>query len=69
MKKVNKTKALSRLHLLIESFSGLYSRIGIRLNVDRSYVSRVARGERHSEEIERALISEVERIEHEQKKL
>ncbi len=57
---------LSRLYHLTQSLCGLYSRVGNRLNVDRSFVSRVARGERHSEKVERALISEFERIEHDQ---
>lgn len=59
-------KRLARLHRLVQGLCGLYSRVGNRLNVDRSYVSRVARGERHSEKIERALLSEFERIEQEQ---
>jgi hypothetical protein len=33
-----------------------------QLQVDRSYVSRVARGERHSEQVERALTTEFDRI-------
>lgn len=61
-------KPLPRLHQFMESLCGLYSRVANRLNVDRSYVSRVARGERHSAEIERALISEYKRIENEQQK-
>lgn len=53
---------LNRLHRLVEVVCGLYSRVGNRLNRDRSYVSRVARGERRSEEVERALVSEFNRI-------
>ena len=68
MKKADTAKSLSRLHQLIGSLCGLYTRVGNRLHVDRSYVSLVARGKRHSEAIERALISEFERIDHEQKK-
>jgi transcriptional regulator with XRE-family HTH domain len=34
-----------------------------KLGVDRSYVSRVARGERRSERVEAALRAEVKRIE------
>jgi hypothetical protein len=33
-----------------------------RFRVDRSYVSRVARGERSSQEISQALIAEFERV-------
>lgn len=54
------------LNRYVQSLCGLYSRIARQLNVDRSYVSRVARGERHSEEIERALSSEFSRITDEQ---
>jgi CheY-like chemotaxis protein len=44
-------------------FRGIYSRVARQLGVDRSYVSRVARGERRSEEIEEALRSELRRVE------
>jgi hypothetical protein len=54
------------LNRYVQSLCGLYSRIARQLNVDRSYVSRVARGERHSEEIERALSNEFTRITEEQ---
>ncbi len=54
---------LARLHRLIQTVCGIYSRVASRLRLNRSYVSRVARGERRSEQVERALISEFERIE------
>lgn len=41
---------------------GLYGRVARRLKVDPSYVSRVARGERQSEDIEAALEKELKRI-------
>ena len=44
-------------------YRGLYSRVARKLGVDRSYVSRVARGQRRSQEIEAALKSELRRIE------
>ncbi|HLK33186.1 MAG TPA: response regulator [Terriglobales bacterium] len=44
-------------------FRGIYSRVARQLGVDRSYVSRVARGERRSKEIEEALRSEMRRLE------
>ncbi len=44
-------------------YRGLYSRVAQKLGVDRSYVSRVARGERKSPEIEAALQAEIKRIE------
>lgn len=43
-------------------YRGLYSRVARRLGVDRSYVSRVARGERRSRRVEDALRAEVKRI-------
>ena len=41
---------------------GIYSRVARRLRVDPSYVSRVARGERHSRTVESALRRELNRI-------
>ncbi len=43
-------------------YRGLYVRIAGKLGVDPSYVSRVARGERRSEEVEKALGQEIEQI-------
>ena len=43
-------------------YRGLYARVARRLGVDRSYVSRVARGERQSRRVERALQAELKRI-------
>jgi hypothetical protein len=43
-------------------YRGLYVRIASKLHVDPSYVSRVARGERQSKAIERALQSEIDQI-------
>ena len=40
-------------------FKGIYNRVAKRLGVDPSYVSRVARGERKSPAIEKALAEEV----------
>jgi hypothetical protein len=45
---------------LASIFRGLYVRVASRLNVDPSYVSRVARGERKSEAVE----AEIERQTH-----
>ena len=56
---------LERLNRLIETVCGIYSRVGNRLRRDRSYVSRVARGERRSPEVESALLTEFDRIESE----
>lgn len=43
-------------------YRGLYSRVARQLGVDRSYVSRVARGERRSRRVEEALRAELKRI-------
>lgn len=52
---------LQKLKHYIESLCGIYSRIARRLGVDRTYVSRVAKGERRSPEVEAALIQEFDR--------
>ena len=44
-------------------YRGLYVRIARELGVDPSYVSRVARGDRHSSEVEDALRQALEKIE------
>lgn len=56
---------LRRLRKYVESFCGIYSRVARRLGVDRTYVSRVAKGERRSPEIEAALIQDFESSEQE----
>jgi hypothetical protein len=43
-------------------FRGFYGRVARKLDLDPSYVSRVARGERQSETIETALAREMKRI-------
>ena len=55
-------KRVSTLNRYVQSLCGLYSRIARQLQVDRSYVSRVARGERRSPQIEQALSTEFTRI-------
>jgi hypothetical protein len=47
---------------LASIFRGLYVRVASRLEVDPSYVSRVARGERKSEEVEAVLEQETRKI-------
>ena len=44
-------------------YRGIYSRVAQQLGVDRSYVSRVANGQRRSAKIEKALLKEINRIE------
>jgi transcriptional regulator with XRE-family HTH domain len=51
---------LLRVHRLHE---GLYSRVAEKAGVDPSYVSRVARGQRKSEKVKAALLSELASIE------
>jgi hypothetical protein len=53
---------LARLNASIQAICGLYSRVARKLGVDRSFVSRVAKGERRSEEVEAALVQEFERV-------
>ena len=52
---------LQKLRKYIQDLCGIYSRIARRFRVDRTYVSRVAKGERHSAEIETALVQEFDR--------
>lgn len=54
------TEQLLKRHQLHD---GLYARVAKKLNVDCSYVSRVARGERESPGILYALLKELRRIE------
>lgn len=56
------TSKVSLINHYVQSLCGLYSRVARQLQVDRSYVSRVARGERRSEPVEDALVSEFDRI-------
>ena len=44
-------------------YRGVYSRVARRMGVDPSYVSRVARGERISTKVEKALLAELHRVE------
>ena len=47
---------------LASRLRGLYGRVARRLGVDPSYVSRVARGERHSRSVSKALGRELNKI-------
>lgn len=53
---------LKRLNALVESLCGIYTRVARRLGVDRSFVSRVARGERTSPAVEGELLAEYKRV-------
>jgi transcriptional regulator with XRE-family HTH domain len=61
MAQENHTAKLQKLKHYIESLCGIYARIARRLGVDRTYVSRVAKGERRSAEVEEALVREFDR--------
>jgi transcriptional regulator with XRE-family HTH domain len=65
MKEKQRRGKLSRLHSYVQSLCGMYSRIARRLGVDRSYVSRVAKGERRSPQIESELLAELDRVQRE----
>jgi len=52
---------LTKLNELVEALCGIYSRVARRLGVHRTFVSRVARGERRSQPVENALVAEYER--------
>jgi hypothetical protein len=61
MKEESSKTKIARLNGLVESVCGIYSRVARRLGVHRTFVSRVARGERRSEPVEEALVAEFER--------
>jgi len=52
---------IRKLQRLIDGLCGIYTRVARRLGVHRTFVSRVARGERHSKPIEGALVDEYDR--------
>ena len=62
MNGTDKKDKMSVVNRYVQSLCGLYSRVARQLSVDRSYVSRVARGERHSDVVESALSHEFDRI-------
>lgn len=43
-------------------FRGIYKRVALQLDVDPSYVSRVARGQRHAPFVSEALRKEIQRV-------
>jgi hypothetical protein len=55
-------RKIAKLNYLVETLCGIYSRIARRIGVHRTFVSRVARGERESQTVEKALAAEYERI-------
>jgi hypothetical protein len=62
MKEQASKAKISRLNELVEAVCGIYSRVARRLGVHRTFVSRVARGERRSEPVENALVNEYNRV-------
>jgi len=62
-KEQSSTAKLKKLNALVESVCGIYTRVARRLGVHRSFVSRVARGERRSEPVEDSLLAELKRVE------
>lgn len=56
----NRRQLLTKISEHIKAVCGLYTRVARKLGLDRSFVSRVARGERKSSQVEAALISEFE---------
>jgi len=61
--KEQSTAKLKKLNALVESVCGIYTRVARRLGVHRSFVSRVARGERRSQPVEDVLLTELKRVE------
>jgi len=62
MQEETRKAKITKLNRLIDSLCGIYTRVAGRLGVHRTFVSRVARGERRSEPVEGALVAEYERV-------
>jgi len=62
VKEPSATVKMKKLNTLVEVLCGIYTRVAQRLGVHRSFVSRVARGERQSEPVKDALVAEYERV-------
>ncbi len=65
MGKKRNTPSVGRIHDYVQRLCGIYSRVARKLGVNRSFVSRVARGERQSSEVEQALTTEFNRVQDE----
>ena len=63
MKDRSSVNKMKKLNHSIETLCGIYARVARRLGVHRSFVSRVARGERRSKPIEDALLAEYNQVE------
>jgi len=62
MKEETPKAKITKLQRLVDRLCGIYTRVAQRLGVHRTFVSRVARGERHSKPVENALVDEYERV-------
>ena len=51
----------TNLYSLPSLYRGMYNRIAVKIGCDPSYVSRVARGERRSDAVARALQVEIQK--------
>jgi len=51
----------TNLYSLPSLYRGLYNRIAVKIGCDPSYVSRVARGERRSDAVAKALQVEIQK--------
>jgi hypothetical protein len=61
---MNRDKSDTTTHSLeaLSNFRGIFKRVALQLDVDPSYVSRVARGERHAPYVSEALRKEIQRV-------
>ncbi len=59
----NRRDVVAKINDHIKAVCGLYTRVASKLGLDRSFVSRVARGERKSPDVEAALIAEFKQAE------
>jgi hypothetical protein len=57
-----KQSAVSQCATAVSLFRGLYARVAHNLGVDVSYISRIARGERKSKVIEKAVTREFNKV-------
>jgi len=60
--KLARTKSTTALEKALR-YRGLLTRVANQLGLNRSHISRVARGQRQSKRVLAALLQEVERIE------
>jgi hypothetical protein len=61
MHSVSRKNGNTALYNLPSLYRGMYNRIAAKIGCDPSYVSRVARGERSSETIAKALQAEIKK--------